>query len=71
MVDDAILILTIPTLPVEKQTLSQNGVDEIFRLRKQSKRLLECAQRSVEIAIEQDEPTAIDYLENKTKEASG
>ena len=30
-------------------------------------RLLECAKRAVEIAIEQDEQTAIDYLENETR----
>ena len=28
---------------------------------------LECAKRAVEIAIEQDEQTAIDYLENETQ----
>ena len=44
---------------------------ESFSLRKQSKHLLECATRTVEIAIEQDEHTGIDYLENKTQEAAG
>ena len=29
---------------------------------------LECAKRAVEIAVEQDEQTAIDYLENETEE---
>ena len=33
-----------------------------FNLQTQSKHLLECAKRAVEIAIEQDEQTAIDYL---------
>lgn len=36
-----------------------------FNSRKQSKHLLECAKRAVELAIEQDEQTAIDWLENE------
>ena len=39
---------------------------ESFNLRKQSKHLLECAKRAVEMAIEQDEQTAIDWLEDET-----
>ena len=40
-------------------------VIESFDLRKKSKHLLECAKRAVEIAIEQDEQKAIDWLEDK------
>ena len=58
----------IPLLSEEKQTAIQQKVIESFRLRKQSKHLLECAKRAVEIAIEQDEQTAINWLENETKE---
>jgi hypothetical protein len=36
----------------------------LINLRKQAKDLLERAKRSVEIAIEQDEQTAIDWLES-------
>jgi len=68
IVDDDILNLPIPILPEEKQTQIQRKVVESFHLRKESKHLLECAKRSVEMAIEQDEQTAIDYLENRTKE---
>ena len=42
-----------------------------FNLQTQSKRLLECAKRAVEIAIEEDEQTALDWLENETKEVTG
>lgn len=56
----------IPILPDEKQTQIQQKVIESFNLRHQSKHLLECAKRAVEIAIEQDEQTAIDWLENET-----
>ncbi|MDE2724695.1 MAG: restriction endonuclease subunit S, partial [Gemmatimonadota bacterium] len=56
----------IPILPKEKQDQIQQKVTESFNLRKQSKHLLECAKRAVEMAIEQDEQTAIDWLEDKT-----
>lgn len=44
-------------------------VIESFNLRKQSKHLLECAKRAVEMAIEQDEKTAMSWLEKETREA--
>ena len=53
----------IPILPVEIQTAIQRKVTESFDLRRQSKRLLECAKRAVEIAIEQDEPAAVAWLD--------
>ena len=65
---DQVKATVIPILPEEKQIQIQHKVIESFNLRKQSKRLLECARRAVEIAIEQDEQTAIDYLENRTTE---
>lgn len=58
----------LPIITEEKQAQIQQKVVESFNLRKQSKHLLECAKRAVEIAIEQDEQTAIDWLENRTKE---
>ena len=66
IVDDDILNLPIPILPDEKQTQIQQKVIESFNLRHQSKHLLKCAKRAVEIAIEQDEQTAIDWLETET-----
>ncbi len=58
----------LPIIAEEKQLQIQQKVVESFNLRKQSKHLLECAKRAVEIAIEQDEQTAIDWLEDRTKE---
>ncbi|MCY3955949.1 MAG: restriction endonuclease subunit S [Nitrospira sp.] len=58
----------IPILSEDKQTEIQQKVIESFNLRKKSKRLLECAKRAVEMAIEQDEKKAINWLENATKE---
>ena len=53
----------IPILPKEKQARIQQKVTESFDLREQSKHLLECAKRAVEMAIEQDEQTAIEWME--------
>lgn len=58
----------IPKMPDEIQTAIQQKVTESLYLRRQSKYLLECAKRAVEIAIEQDEHTAIDWLENQMGE---
>ncbi len=57
----------IPILSEEKQTQIQQKVTESFNLRKQSKRLLECAKRAVEMAIEQNEQTAISWIENQVE----
>ncbi len=62
--DNDILDFPIPILPKEKQTIIQEKVLESFRLRRRAKDLLECAKRTVEIAIEQDEQAAIDWLES-------
>ena len=53
----------IPILHQEKQAKIAQKVHEAFNLRKRAKNLLEHAKRAVEIAIEQNEQTAIDWLE--------
>lgn len=58
----------IPILPEEIQTEIQQRITESFDLRKQSKHLLESAKRAVEIAIEEDEQTAMEWLEKETEE---
>ena len=59
--------LLLPIIVTEKQETIKQKIIESFRLRKQCKYLLECAKRAVEIAIEKDESTAIDWLNGKTK----
>ena len=61
---DQVARTVIPILPPENQAEIQQKVIESFNLRKQAKDLLECAKRAVEIAIEQDEQTAIGWLES-------
>lgn len=60
---DQVQRTVIPILPKEKQARIQQKVTESFDLREQSKHLLECAKRAVEMAIEQDEQTAIEWME--------
>ena len=62
--DDDILGFPIPILPKEKQAEIKQKVDESFNLRNHAKALLEYAKRAVEIAIEQDEQTALGWLES-------
>ena len=59
--------IMLPIPEMEVQSKIKDIIIESFNLRKQSKHLLECAKRAVEIAIEQNEQTAIDYLENTTQ----
>ena len=56
--------IAIPIIRAEKQAEIQQKVVESFNLRKQAKDLLKYAKCAVEIAIEQDEQTAIDWLES-------
>ena len=60
--------VVLPIISPVMQTQIQQKVIESFNLRKQSKHLLECAKRAVEMAIEQDEKIALNWLKNETKE---
>ncbi len=62
--------IAVPILRSEKQTEIQQKIIEAFNLRKRAKHLLECAKRAVEIAIEQDEQTAIEWLESVSEVAA-
>ena len=53
----------IPILQESKQLEIKEKVGESVNLRKQSRYLLDAAIRAVEMAIEQDEQTALDWLE--------
>ena len=60
----------VPILSPETQNQIRQMVTESASLRRQSKRLLECAKRAVELAIEQDEQTAIAWLDSETNTQS-
>ena len=61
---DQVAGTVIPILPQDKQVAIQEKVIESSCLRKHAKDLLEHAKRVVEIAIEQNEQAAIDWLES-------
>lgn len=63
---DEIKQVVIPKLDNAIQVKIAEKIQESFLLQKQSKELLEAAKKAVEIAIEQDEKTALTYLENFT-----
>ena len=58
--------IAIPKIKGDKQAEIQQKVIESFNLRNRAKTLLESAKRAVEIAIEQDEQTAIEWLKSVT-----
>jgi len=59
--------IVLPVVDNKTQNKIQQKITESFNLRKQSKHLLECAKQAVEMAIEQDEQTAIHWLETEIK----
>lgn len=64
---DELRKIILPKIDKKVQTRIQQKITESFRLRKQSKHLLECAKKAVEIAIEQDEKTALQWLKKQIK----
>ena len=67
---DQVAGTVIPILPEEKQTEIEQKVIESFYLRKQAKDLLKHAKCAGEIAIEQDEQAAIEWLESVSEVAT-
>ena len=61
--------IAVPKIKAEKQAEIEQKVDESFNLRKHAKDLLEHAKHAVEIAIEQDEQAAIDWLDSVSEAA--
>ncbi len=62
---DQVAGTVIPILPKKIQTEIEQKITESFNLRNRAKDLLENAKRAVEIAIEEDEQTAIDWLNTR------
>ncbi len=59
---DEFLNIPIPLIDIKKQEKIADLVEESFKLKTESKRLLEVAKKVVEIAIETDEKTAIKFI---------
>ena len=56
--------IAVPKIRTEKQTEIQQKIIESFSLRDQAKHLLEHAKSAVEVAIEQDEKAAVNWLKS-------
>ena len=63
--DDDVLNMPIPLFEDAVQKEISAKVQESFALRKQSKQLLEFAKQAVEMAIEQGEDVALEWLKDK------
>ena len=63
---DTLKQVVLPVIEAKTQTQIQQKVAESATLRRQSRHLLDSAKRAVEIAIEQDEATAIAWLAAET-----
>ncbi len=59
---DEIKQVLIPILPMDVQKELSKQIQQSFKLRKESKRLLEVAKKAVEIAIEEGETKAMKYI---------
>lgn len=64
---DAFGKIVLPLIVEEVQAQIQQMVAESAALHKESNRLLECAKRAVEIAIEEDESTALNWLKREAR----
>ena len=58
--------ILIPNIYEEKQQQIADLIEKSFALKKQSEHLLEVAKKAVEIAIEEDEDVAIEYINNQS-----
>lgn len=60
--------VVVPIIDFNKQKQIADLIEESFSLKKQSEHLLEVAKRAVEIAIEENEVKALEYIKNETNE---
>ena len=62
---DELLSMPLPMIDEDDQKAIAAKVQESVSLRRQSKQLLEYAKQAVEMAIEQGEDTALEWLKDK------
>ncbi len=65
---DDFLNITIPLIDGNKQQQIAEWIEKSFSLKKQSEHLLDVAKRAVEIAIEESEAVALDYINTEISE---
>ena len=65
---DEFLNIPLPEISTNTQNQIKEKINNAYKLREQSKQLLEYAKQSVEIAIEKNENEAINCLKDKMSE---
>lgn len=63
---DEIKQVLIPVLPMDTQIELVKQIQQSFKLRQESSKLIDIAKQAVEIAIEQDEQTAMKFIKENT-----
>ncbi|MFQ3576685.1 MAG: restriction endonuclease subunit S [Cytophagales bacterium] len=63
---DEIKQVLIPILPMDTQKELVKQIQQSFKLRQESTKLIDIAKQAVEIAIEQDENTALKFIKDNT-----
>lgn len=63
---DEIKQVLIPILPMDTQKELVKQIQQSFKLRQESSKLIDIAKQAVEIAIEQDEQTAMKFIKDNT-----
>ncbi|MCK9424417.1 MAG: restriction endonuclease subunit S [Ignavibacteriaceae bacterium] len=61
----------VPLIDKSIQEIIKDKISESFKLKKQSEQLLETAKRAVELAIEKDEKTAIEFIKRSSVAVNG
>ncbi len=67
ILDEDILNFNIPMIEVNIQNIIANKIQQSFILRKKSKCLLEIAKQAVELAIEENEDIALNWINEQVK----
>lgn len=65
---DDFLNIRLPKIIENKQQLIAGYIEQSFTLKKQSEHLLEVAKKAVEMAIEENEENALEFIKNETNE---
>lgn len=60
--------VVVPIIDFDKQREIADLIEQSFSLKKQSEHLLEVAKKAVEIAIEENEENALEYIKTETNE---
>ncbi|WP_286669913.1 hypothetical protein [Thomasclavelia cocleata] len=58
--------INLPKIDIELQGIIKEKINNVYKLKNEAKQLLDYAKQAVEMAIEQNEEVALDWLKDKT-----